>query len=170
MSFSDPSQVSEMSNNVVKGNGQISSLSEATKGRFFISDEFETLRTLFEYTGFNELRIRCFKPWHGRTVHSIMKGDWVVSRMLEGNHYYGMCASDGKEVRFLHDDTSLMKTSDCTSIRTGWSSSLNRLYQNSLWVYGKYHVLFQNEDRFECDDKFNNEGSQFPGNWQFYVR
>ena len=169
MSFSDTSQVPEMFNNVVNGNGQISSLSEATKGRFLISDEFEILRTLFEYTGFKELRIRCFKPWHGRTIHSIMKGDWVVKRMSEGEHSYGLCASNGKEVRFLHDDTSLMKTFDCASFRTG-SPNMNKLYANTFWINAETHVMLVSQNRFDCDDHPHEEGYQLTGNWQFHVR
>ena len=75
-------------------------------------------------------------------------------RTLEGEHFYGLCASTGKEVRFLHDDTSLMKTFDCTSIRTGWSGGSVRLYSTALWVWGRTHVLFQDEGRIECDDVF----------------
>ena len=99
-----------------------------------------------------------------------MKGDWVVRRKLEGEYSLGLCASDGKEVRFLHDDTSLMKTFDCASSRTGSSGVIRGLYSTALWVYGQTKVLFQNEERIECDDDRREAGYQFSGNWQFFVR
>ena len=73
------SKATEMYDTVVKGNGQLSSLSEAPGGRFLLSSAL--LGTLSEYTGFKELRVRCFKPWHGRTMHVVMKGDYVLKSL-----------------------------------------------------------------------------------------
>ena len=169
MSLSDPSQATEMLNTVVKGNGQIASLSEATKGRFLISEDVSVLRKLLEFTSFAELRLRCFKPSHGRTFHGIFNGESLMKKMFELQNTYGLCGSNGnKEVRIMADDTSIIGASTCDRICIGYGTNPS-FYDHLIWVNGVGSMVLK-ENRFECDDFFLNDGFKMTGDWQFYVR
>ena len=169
MTFEDSSKTTEMYNTVVKGNGQLSSLSEAPGGRFLLNSTL--LGTLSEYTGFKELRIRCFKPWHGRTVHVVMKGDYVLKALTQSTVTHGLCG-DG-QLRFLSDDNSVLSLADCQSINCGWVQSAVGIYDHLLYFENGDLMSFvhvNNADRMECDDRIFNSGFEQAGSWTFYVR
>ena len=167
MSISDPSQATEMFNTVVNGNGQITSLSEATKGRFLISEDVSVLQTLLKFAGFTELRVRCFKPWHGRTFHGIFKGESLMKKMFQLESTSGLCSSNGnKEIRMMADDNSLFRESTCENLHIGYGTN-PPFYRFMLFVFATAHVSLYN---MECDDWTNNDGFTTSGDWQFYVR
>ena len=150
------------------GNGQISDLGEAPGGRFLISDNGSVLSSLNHYTGgFGEVRVRCTKTWHGRVVHAVLKGDYLLKALIEKTTKYGLCESD---LRFLHDDTSLIKYFDCTELRIGYKTAIS-LYDHLLYGNGHHVLLNGDDDRFECDDKEGIEdGYTTAGSWTFFVR
>ena len=170
VSLSDPSQASEIYSKVVKGNGQIASLSEATKGRFTISDDVSILQTLLKFTRFTELRVRCFKPWHGRTFHGILKGDSLMNKMFRIKATEGLCGSHGKEkVRLLAGDTSIIGARACENQRTGYLADRS-FYNHLFYVDSVSNVAISSNTRFECDDIYYFGGFKTSGDWQFYVR
>ena len=157
-----------MFNTVVQGNGQLSSLSKAPVGRFLLSSAL--LGTLAEYTGFKELRVRCFKPWHSRTVHVVMKGDYIVKALTQSIATHELCG-DG-QLRFLSDDNSRISLFSCTLIHCGFSSSYVGIYNHLLFSSGPpySHVQFREASRMECDDKGSENGFKSAGSWNYYVR
>ena len=164
MTFEDSSLVKELYDTVVNGNGQISSLSEAPGGRFLLSSAL--LGRLSEYTGFKEVRVRCFKPWHGRTAHFVMKGEYLMKALFQSAHIGGICGHDA--IRFLPDDNSVAGSLQCTLLKSGYGGSLN-IYSNLLWATDTmvFHLV---QNRFECDDYILQSGFQQAGTWQYYIR
>ena len=168
LTISDPTKGTEITNNVLQDDhGQISSLSEATGGRFLISQNLLVLQTLHEYTDFKELRIRCYKPWHGRTVHAILKGDGIMQKILTQKSKSGIC--DPGEIRFLEDDTSKLKTENCNNLIIGYPGYTLPLYDHVFASFSELHVVLTSS-RLECDDFDVETGYRTSGTWQFYVR
>ena len=151
------------------GKGQISDLGEAPRGRFLISDQGSVLSSLLNYTGgFREVRVKCTKTWHGRVVHAVLKGDYVLKALIENTPKYGLCESD---LRFLHDDTSLMKDLDCTHLNIGYNTA--SLYDHLLYGNNRHVLLGAGDggDRFECDDKkWDGTGYTDVGSWTYFIR
>ena len=168
LTISDPTKGTEITNNVLQDDhGQISSLSEATGGRFLISQNLLVLQTLHEYTDFKELRIRCYKPWHGRTVHAILKGDGIMQKILKRKSKSGIC--NPGEIRFLEDDTSKMKTETCNNLLIGFVGHTLPLYDHVLASLSHLHVVLTSS-RLDCNDIDSELGHTKQGTWQFYVR
>ena len=169
MTVEDSSQATELYNTVVAGDGQISSLSKTPGGRFVLSSAL--IGTLSAYTGFKELRVRCFKPWHGRTAHFIMKGDYLMKALMQSTTTNTGLCGDG-EMRFLSDDNSVTRSSGCSRFGCGLNQEEVGLYDHLIWDHEAHKFAYQlRSDRFECDDNINTQaGSTQAGNWQYYVR
>ena len=166
LTFNDPSQASDVFTNVVEGDGQISSLAEATGGRFLLNSAL--IGKLAQYTGFKELRVRCFKPWHGRTVDLVMRGDFLMKMLTQSTPKNGLCGEN--EVRFLPDDTSALSTGNCAHLRSGYNTAHVGVYNHLLWVYYGPHLHLYLSTRMECDDRDNDSGFKINGSWTYYVR
>ena len=165
LTFEDPAKAPEISNEIFKSdNGRISDVSKARQGRFLLHSS--QYRTLADHTGFNELRVRCFKPWHGRTGHFIIKGDYMTRIVLQSTKVIGMCEDNG--VRFLEDDISIIKTRHCSQWRSKYHPN-TPLYDHLFWVGGSPVYLLRHA-RFECDDWGAQQGFTQTGSWQFFVR
>ena len=120
-----------MFDTVVAGQGQeISSLAEATGGRFLLNHGL--IGTLANYTGFKELRVRCSKPWHGRTEDVVLKGEYLLKALTQFAPKHGFCGQN--EIRFLSEDTSTLSTTDCTRLRTGLTADHFGVYDHLLYA------------------------------------
>ena len=161
LTFDDPSEANDLFDNVVTGDGQISNLAEATKGRFLLNNAL--VGTLAKYTGFKELRIRCFKPWHGRTVSVILKAEYLIKMLPK----HGLCGDN--EIRFLLDDTSYLSSVNCAQMKTGYNVNSFGLYNHILYMYHA-HVNLHVKSRFECDDYIQQSGFTLNGSWIYFVR
>ena len=144
--------------------GPITSLAQATGGRFALGIEY--LETLFSHTGFTELRLRCFKPWHGRTAHFVVSGDYLAKALFQSIVTHGSC----DPVRFLADDNSVFGSVTCDRYKLGFNNQNVGLYY--LFICDSHHNFgFQLAlNSFECDDRVTQAGSSQAGTWQYYVR
>ena len=126
----------------------------------------EQLRSLLKDGGYGEIRVRCFKPWHQRTVDVVVFGDEAINDFVaEATKKVGFCS----QVRFLPDDNSLTQNDfGCSEI---WMRNIENYWDHFIYVKSMVHiVLVEFGGRFECDDKFDNVGFKKKGNWLFYVR
>ena len=167
LTVDDASKAVEMYDTIVdkgKGIGKISALAEATGGRFVLSKLF--IGTLFSYTGFTELRIRCFKPWHGRTAHFVLSGEPLANALFRSTVTHGSCAP----IRFLPGDDSNFSRVTCDRIRLGFNNQNVEIYY--LLICDRLHeFVFQlQRNHFDCDDSVVQSGSTLAGSWQYYVR
>ena len=146
---------------------QTSQLQNISNGHFMLSTP--EVKQLFLTGGYTEVRVKCHKPSHGRTLHIILKGEKVLKWMRRERKSESPC--DG-EIEYLTDDQSVMAMQPCANIRIG-AGIKSTYYNHLLWVPGKTHILFINstaKTRVECDD-FHNQGTyQVPGYWYFYIR
>ena len=123
------------------------------------------LQNLFNEEGFSELRIKCYKLWHGRTLHVVLSGDKIHQWVDKKQHYYGVCG----DVRFLSDDNSQISHMPCQRYRIGYSIYL--YYRFTFWIHSTTHVGFdKNGNRCDCDDKIVDSNYERIGEWQFYIR
>lgn len=166
LTFDDPVEASNLYANVVHGDGQISSIAEATGGRFLLNSGL--MGTLAKYTGFKELRIRCFKPWHDRTVDVVMKGDYLINVLTQSSTKHGLCGDD--ELRFLPDDMSNLRTRNCSEVNSGYSLNHVGLYNHFLYSDAGEHIHFRSSTRMECDDFVHSPSYENCGSWTYYVR
>ena len=142
LTFEDSSLATELYDTVVNGDCQISSLSEAPGGRFLLISAL--FGTLSEYTGFKEVRVRCFKPWHGRTAHFVMKGEYLKKTLFQSAHTVGICGHDA--IRFLPDDNSVSRSVACNNLKSGYGGWPN-IYNHLL--YSPNILISLIKDRFD---------------------
>ena len=117
--------------------------------------------TLAKYTEFKELRIRCFKQWHGRTVSAILKAEYLIKKLPK----LGLCG----EIRFLPDDTSYLGSGNCAEMRTGYTVNDFGIDNHVLYLIHKL-VTLNKKSRFECDDHYQLYGYTRNGSWIYFVR
>ena len=147
--------------------GELKDLSKSTTENFLLKPSlYNTLISMMKIT---ELRILCYKPWHGRTVDAVfnLKNQDVLNGVIgaQRSGYTNFCSS--RKVRFLPDDTSLISEATCESVRNGrWGSIYNHFY----YVSSHYHVVMFSH-RMDCDDySLTNDNYDLIGFWGFYVR
>eukprot|EP00111_Clytia_hemisphaerica_P022115 TCONS_00064981-protein len=126
--------------------------------------EPELLRNLLGVGRYREIRARCFKSWHQRTLDIVIYGEDAINKfaaktsMNEGL----MCP----HVRFLQDDNSWMQSLNCNDYKM-----YNRpnYWDHFIFVALKSHVHVHNPE-MECDDNDIDQGFTKEGYWLFYVR
>ena len=160
ISFTDDSEASTVYDNYVKEKGQIKDLHKAAEGKFILeSQNFAVLR---DYTQYSEIRLFCYKPSHGRTVHIAITLDDQIYNFIQG------VASDfnycRKSYRKLEDDNSLLSNTACNEIISNGMQIWAGIEGAIMYKAGQYHILLKNS-RMECDDSRN-----LPGQWTYYVR
>ena len=161
ITFEDPSDITPVLDNP----SHLSQLQNIQSGRVLLHHDL--LQSLFVNNGYTELRIKCYKPWHGRTLHTILHGDKIDKYIKKESTYNGICGN----VRFLPDDNSVMSTANCEDLRMGHSYYGHKYYNHVIFEYGVGQVILHKADsRYECDDWEQNAGYQEPGNWLFYIR
>ena len=158
----DPSLVATYWTNYIDTQAPSSQLQNIQDGKFMLDEQ--VVKRLFTDYGYTEVRLKCFKQWHGRTLHVILSGEKMVKYMKkEGLPGTGAC----KDINFLEDDTSLMGQSDCSSLEIGLSG--DPYHYHLIWKAQAYHVMLTSS-RFECDDDATNAGYTHAGSWLFFVR
>lgn len=161
ISFTDANGAQTIFDNTVDQQLPISQLWKTQNGRFLLG--YRLLSQIHSYTGFNEVRVWCYKPWHGRVFHAILSGSLVNHVLGKTGSTYDHC----KDARFLSDDTSQLGQTKCSDLKTGFGPP--HIYHHLLFKYPN-HVQIVAADRFECDDYINAEGYQNTGQWLFYLR
>uniref|UniRef100_A0A7M5V0Y4 Uncharacterized protein n=2 Tax=Clytia hemisphaerica TaxID=252671 RepID=A0A7M5V0Y4_9CNID len=139
---------------------QISKLNQIQNGKFMLSNS--DIGTLFKNGGYTEVRVKCFKPYHGRTLHVKFSGNVVYKWLVNRERTLGVCGS----AQFFGNDNSKTSKHDCNDIYIGWTRHTSSM---DFLVVGKYHIHFK-DDRFECDDHHVDNNYNNLGNWLFYVR
>lgn len=142
-------------------------LSSAINGAYFLNlNKFRMLQT---YTKFSEVRIYCYKEWHGRNIHGIIKasGDEILYLSGEKSRtYFYNCQGT---FEFLSTDTSIIQHADCGQISLG-----SNLYLEIVWQHSLSHIrstVGNGNARFECDDYFaSDSGFNSKGTWRYFVR
>ena len=144
----------------------IQQLHEAPSGKLMLAPN--QMRNLLTTDGYREIRARCYKPWHQRTMDLVVFGDFAINAFLSKT-----AKKDGSlcsNVRFLTDDNSKMQSSHvCNQI---WMKNIENYWDSFVFVAGNVHYLLRkvNGQRVECDDKLTDSGYMLEGNWMFYVR
>eukprot|EP00111_Clytia_hemisphaerica_P022968 TCONS_00067604-protein len=79
---------------------RISKLNQIQNGKFMLSNS--DIRSLFKNRGYTEVRVKCFKPYHGRTLHVKFSGNVVYKWLVNRERTLGVCGS----AQFFGDDNS----------------------------------------------------------------
>ena len=149
--------------NYVDTQAPVSQLHNIQDGKFMLDEQI--VQRLFTDYGYTEVRAKCFKQWHGRTLHITLSGEKIVKFMKkEEQPASGIC----QEAHFLADDTSMLGQTDCLTIIIGYTLT-DSYHYHLMWKPGTYHVMLRN-GRFECDDALHNAGYTHAGSWLFFVR
>uniref|UniRef100_A0A7M5V6V8 Uncharacterized protein n=1 Tax=Clytia hemisphaerica TaxID=252671 RepID=A0A7M5V6V8_9CNID len=150
--------------NHIRSSSTIDQLDQTSSGKFMINPK--QFRNLLKVDGYDEIRVRCFKPWHQRIVDVVVYGNEAINDFItESKKYDGLCS----QIRYLPDDRSLIQNFyGCNQVLM-WNGE--NYWDHFIYVDGKVHIiLVEFNGRFECDDRFNMQGFEKKGNWIFYVR
>ena len=147
-------------------NGELEDISKSTTGNFLLKPSL--YKALIHSIGMTELRIFCYKPWHGRTMDAVfnLKDEIVVEGII------GVTSRDTnfcspRKVRFLPDDTSLISGVPCEQQKL--TKRATSLYDHFYYVSYLHHLILRSS-RQECDDYELNNNFNSKGDWRFYVR
>ena len=135
-------------------------LNEVTTGKFMLTPK--EMRNLLNVSGYTEIRIRCFKPAHNRTIDSVVYGESTINKFITETQLNGMCS----KIRFLVDDNSMLKSfyeADCNNLRMRNKD----VYWNHFVYKAPSHIILD-KWRWECDD--NKHTNDLRGNWMFFIR
>ena len=128
-------------------NGKLEDISKSTTGNFLLKPSL--YKTLIHSIGVTEIRIFCYKTWHGRTMDAAfnLKDEAVLNGVIgvPSSQIFNFCSP--REVRFLSDDTSLISGVPCEQQLLSPSSP----YDHFFYVSSKHHVILH-PARQECDD------------------
>ncbi|XP_066929606.1 uncharacterized protein [Clytia hemisphaerica] len=161
--FDDANKIDSIYTNHIAQPSPITDLQNAPNSQFMLDPL--ALQRLFNDEGYSELRIKCYKPWHGRTLDVVLYGEKIHKYVNSEAWTVGGCDA----VRFLPGDNSSMFLSPCADYRIGSGEYL--FYQFPFWVFADNHVTISKPlARYECDDYKNWNGYSPIGNWQFYIR
>uniref|UniRef100_A0A7M5V336 Fibrinogen C-terminal domain-containing protein n=1 Tax=Clytia hemisphaerica TaxID=252671 RepID=A0A7M5V336_9CNID len=139
-----------------------------TQNYLLSGSTYATLRTSIS---FNEFRVFCFKPIHGRTNHfkfsslTSSGSTWFNYAMGTGNTPSSSCSA----LSYFSNDNSKTRIEACSKVKPGGRPTDRRLYAMITFVNGISHFSVE-ENRPECDDyKSKNPYNKY-GTWLFYVR
>lgn len=117
---------------------------------------------------FKEVRLYCYKPYHGKTIHTIIKSQQAINAYTtintNGNIIY---MKKHQDYRLLADDTSSI------GIQSGITVGKENLADYGLYNHGYYitsigHFQIYEPDRMQCDDTMYLE--KYAGTWQVFIR
>ena len=116
-------------------------------------------------TGYNEIRIKCEKPYLEYQVDVVLN---YVTEIITSNPTAEREVSSN-EYRFLPEDTSQ------TQFTGVFKKHVNaHLYSHAFYMPNKYHVIITATNRWECGDydAAQPAGKTYSpiGNWQFFYR
>ena len=159
ISLTSNNPTNEYQNNVATKRGEIAELNTVSTGKYLLKrSSFEELRTHTQYT---EIRLKCHKPSHGRTVDLAITLDTLVYNFIRGQgSVFNYC---GRTFKKLDDDTSNMLRNPCSSLYSSTTYGTG-IETAIIYVSSRYHILLSGS-RIECDDYVTS-----PGLWAYYVR
>ncbi|XP_066926228.1 uncharacterized protein [Clytia hemisphaerica] len=135
-------------------------LNEVTTGKFMLTPT--EMQTLLNESGYTEIRIRCSKPVHNRTIDAVVYGESTIHLFITETQLNGMCS----KIRFLDGDNSQLSSfykSNCNKLRM----RNNEIYWNHFVYRAPSHILLD-KWRWECDD--NKHSGDLRGYWMFFIR
>ena len=159
----DPALLTTVYDNHIANPSPMTELKNVRSSLFMLDPN--DLAALFKDGGFREFRLKCYKPWHGRTLHLVLPEKVAYEYIVNKVSTARACNTN---LRYLDDDTSAIKGHACQNIRVGWNG--RNYHDHTFWVSGHQHAMVRNNERFECDDFVNYEGYDTIGYWQFYIR
>ena len=125
-----------------------------------------TLSQFRQKNGFNEIRIKCQKPYLGFQVDVVLN---YVSEIVGDNPTAQREVYSPADYRFLTDDTS---QSQVTGAFEKYRNA--NLYSHAFYYPRKYFILITSKARWECGDFANVQptGKTYSpiGTWQFFIR
>ena len=139
-----------------------------TQNYLLSGSKYAALRTSIS---FNEFRVYCYKPIHGRTNHLKFSSlttngvPWFNYAMGTGNAPASSCDA----LTYFSNDNSVTKGQACTKVKPGSRATDRRLYAMITFVNGLTHFSVE-ESRPECDDYTVKSPYNKYGTWLFYVR
>jgi len=146
----------------------ITQLSNVTAGRFLLSTQ--GLNKLFP---FQELRIKCSKAYHGRTVDIKTAknkiGRWVVERFLHKQMPVLQPPSCGSFTALATDSSFIGGHCDKW---TGGRWFFDNLYEYPMYAAGEklLYTISLLAGRAECDDNIYHPHYTSVGQWSYFVR
>ncbi|XP_066919733.1 uncharacterized protein [Clytia hemisphaerica] len=165
--FDNTNKIDSIYTNHIAQPSSIADLQNVPNSQFMLDPL--ALQSLFNEEGYSELRIKCYKPWHSRTLDVVLYGEKIHKYVNREASTVGGCDA----VRFLPDDNSSISLSPCADYRIG--AGVSFFYQFPIWIWARGHVaIAKTNARYECDDIFseNNFDPQQRnlGYWYFYIR
>ncbi|XP_066911638.1 uncharacterized protein [Clytia hemisphaerica] len=122
---------------------------------------------LFKTKGYTEMRVKCYKDYHQRTLHVVMSGDRLINFIAHDTKSSGLCGN----LRFL-EDSSATSSYNCNNLSIGYHGHTNPPYYSNLIMSAGPHINFEKgSGRYECDDNtWLHITKQVAGTWEFYIR
>ena len=121
---------------------------------------------------FKEVRLYCYKPYHGRTIHTVVKSQAVINAYTTINTNGQIIYMEKQQdYRLLADDTSRIGKE--SRITVGYQNVADYgLYNHGYYIVSKGHFQIYDSDRMECDDNSYvlNEFEKYAGTWQVFIR
>ena len=170
ITLDDPNQIVTTYDTYIANPTSLHQIQPSQNGQFLLNHD--DVQTLFKNHGYSELRVKCFKPWHGRTLDAVLYGSKTYQFInRDQSETEGMCGN----VRFLENDNSVISTEPCDKqiIGIDWEEQHPGIlyYDHTLWARDIGHVILHKVyGRFECDDWNMQTNYQATGNWQFFIR
>ena len=149
-------------------------LSKVVDGRYLLSINGSGLNQLSTVYEFSQIRFRCNKPYHGRTLDikttTTSDGIWARDWLLHRRTYSPRPPSCGSYAR-LPEDTSYLGA-NCQKWNRGlWY--VQHLYDYPMFarVEGlEYYVNLEGGRSDYCDDNHQHPHYSTIGHWSYYVR
>ena len=141
----------------VQNPSNISQLYNVQSGNFYLSRE--AMHQLYRGGNYNELRMSCYKPYHGRTLDAVVYGAEYIDLLFDRLTKTGMCGT----VQFLPGDTSFTQSHcSCGDLKFGG--------MHYLYCSGLYHIVIGESNRFLCDDQYDDDNFNSNGYWLLYLQ
>ena len=147
-------------------NNNLYSLEGVKSGAYALSEG--VLQDLYNKNYFSEVRMECYKPYHGRRVHLAFFSTLSVSRLINPVQLLRQNICPGTDFRILSSDTGIIgKACFTQAVYQGRPA----LYNHAMYVSHRYHVQIYSAIRMECDDYYlYNDRFSPVGVWRYYVR
>ena len=135
-------------------------------GAFALSEQ--TLSTI--RTTFSEIRMKCSKPYHGRTIDIAINNAQVIdSLFLNSTSAEQQQICQNTDFYLLQADNSHIGQVSCPF--SGLPNFVTaKLYNHGYFTYHTQHFHIYQPDRMDCDDFPRDHHRPYVGNWQYFIR
>ncbi|XP_066911683.1 uncharacterized protein [Clytia hemisphaerica] len=150
-------------------NDDLNALKNVTYGGFALSEP--TVRTI--RNTFTEIRMKCHKPSHGRTIDVVFNNTQIIDSVLlnsVSNEEKQPCQNT--DYYLLPTDNSILGQHSCVVTGTRYDIVTAKLYNHGYFRYSLGHLHIHEPNRMDCDDfpLGSNQPRDFTGNWQYFLR